>query len=78
MSLGIIRLSEKKKKKNKSDTKGQMSCEPTSKENSFVNFWLCWVLLAPRAFSSGGAWASLLAEHQLQGMQASGVSAPGL
>lgn len=55
-----------------------MSCEPTSKENSFVNFWLCWVLLAPRAFSSGGAWASLLAEHQLQGMQASGVSAPGL
>ena len=41
--------------------------------NQFIYYWLCWVLVAARAFSSFGgrlliAVASLVAEHRLQGV----------
>ena len=81
MGLDIIRLSGKKM--NKPDTKGQMSCEPTLKKNYLLIFGcagsslLCGLsLVAVHGLLT--AVASLVAEHQLQGMWASGVSAPAL
>ena len=70
---------------NKPDTKGQMSCEPTLKKK-FI--YLLIFGCAGSSLLSGlslvavhgllTAVASLVADHQLQGIRASGVSAPGL